>query len=233
MNNTSFSDSANHRNHRDNDNHSSRFSVLMSQLEISDTAQTSNVLNPHLSNLPPLLPVIPSISLPPLSSHIPSQTHPLITSTNASYANIPILWNISHPPSTARLAPEFNSAPNWPWWREVAIRPTTMPSMTIRLERVERPVVVFPADIGHPITIADVLRAVYDTVRTMAMAPSLGDSAELVLTPDNEYREVGYANDVSTEIQRHFQGRVWWGGLQESLNETDVWLLRLRGTGRR
>ncbi|KAF9472339.1 hypothetical protein BDN70DRAFT_998227 [Pholiota conissans] len=223
---------SNSANDQGNQDHSSRLLLSTSQSEISNTAHTSHLSNTHLLVPPPLPPIVP-IPLPPLSSHIPSQTHPLITSTNASYANIPILWNISLPPATARLAPEFNSAPNWPWWREVAIRPTTLPSMTIYLERVERPVVVFPFDIGHPITIIDVLRAVYDNVRTMAMAPSVGDSAELVLTPEKEYREVGYANDVSVTIQRHFRDQVWWGGLQESIIETDVWILQLSGTRRR
>ncbi|KAF9474419.1 hypothetical protein BDN70DRAFT_884854 [Pholiota conissans] len=101
--------------------------------------------NAYLGGPPPLPPVVP-IPLPPLSPTIPVQTHPLITyRLHHSNVNSPIWWNISLPPSTARLAAALHGAPSWPWWREVAVWPNGLPSMTIRVQGVQRPIVVFPA----------------------------------------------------------------------------------------
>ncbi|KAF9470785.1 hypothetical protein BDN70DRAFT_888751 [Pholiota conissans] len=117
----------------------------MYRIQATNTAICTMIGGP-----PPLPPVVP-IPLPPLSPTIPIQTHPLITyRLHHSNVNSPICWNISLPPSTARLATALHGAPSWPWWREVAVRPNSLPSMTIRVQGVQRPIVVFPISLWRP-----------------------------------------------------------------------------------
>ncbi|KAF9472333.1 hypothetical protein BDN70DRAFT_887114 [Pholiota conissans] len=104
---------------------------------------TNHISETHLIE-PPSLPPVATITLPSISPNVPIRAHPLITFSNVSYANPPIHWNISLPPSTAHLANVYNNQPGWPWSCEVAVHPTTVPSMTIRIDGVERPIVVFP-----------------------------------------------------------------------------------------
>ncbi|KAF9474407.1 hypothetical protein BDN70DRAFT_319545 [Pholiota conissans] len=194
--------------------------------------------NAYIGRPPPLQPVVP-IPLPPLSPTIPVQTHPLITyRLHHSNVNSPILWNISLPPSTARLAAALHSAPSWPWWREVAVRPNGLPSMTIRVQGVQRPIVVFPGEVGHQISILDVMNAVYNAVRTnVVVASDAGESSTTHLIfepgPDDGNQEVGSINAVPSDaIHRQFRGRVWWAGLRASTDEVDVWILQLQGRRR-
>ncbi|KAF9474423.1 hypothetical protein BDN70DRAFT_960982 [Pholiota conissans] len=194
--------------------------------------------NAYIGGPPPLPPVIP-IPLPPLSPTIPVQTHPLITyRLHHSNVNNPIWWNISLPPSNACLAAALHSAPSWPWWREVAVRPNGLPSMTIRVQGIQRPIVVFPGEIGHQISILDAMNAVYNAVRTsVVVASNAGESSttDLIFGPGPEEgdQEVDSMNAVPSDaIQRQFRGRVWWAGLRASTDEVDVWILQLQGMRR-
>ncbi|KAF9473699.1 hypothetical protein BDN70DRAFT_997517 [Pholiota conissans] len=122
-------------------------------------------------------------------------------------------------------AEPLNSAPSWPWWREVAVRPNGLPSMTIRVQGILRPIVVFPGEIGHPISILDVMNAVYNAVRTnVVVASDAGDSNTTHLIfrpgPDDGNQEVGSINAVPSDaIHRQFRGQVWWAGLRASTDE--------------
>ncbi|KAF9470332.1 hypothetical protein BDN70DRAFT_985432 [Pholiota conissans] len=192
--------------------------------------------NAYIGRPPPLSPVVP-IPLPPLSPTIPVQIHPLITyRVHHSNVNSPICWNISLPPSTARLAAALDSAPSWPWWREVAVRPNSLPSMTIRVQGIQRPIVVFPDEIGHPINILDVMDAIYNVICTSVVASNSGDSSttHLIFGPPNYGNQaVDRINAVpSDEIHRQFRGQVWWAGLRASTDEVDVWILQLQGRRR-
>ncbi|KAF9473703.1 hypothetical protein BDN70DRAFT_937231 [Pholiota conissans] len=192
----------------------------------------------YLGGPPPLPPVAP-IPLPPLSPTTPIQTHPLITyRLHHAKVNSPILWNISLPPSTARLAAALNSAPSWPWWQEVAVWPNGLPSMTIRVQGVQRPIVVFPCEIGHQISILDVMNAVSNAVRTsVVVASNAGESSTTHLIfrpgPDDVNQEFDSVNAVPSDTShRHFRGQVWWAGLRASTDEVDVWILQLQGRRR-
>ncbi|KAF9472305.1 hypothetical protein BDN70DRAFT_887164 [Pholiota conissans] len=144
------------------------------------------------------------------------------------------------PPSAARLATSFNAYDTTTshWSHENALEPATMPSLTIRIASIERPIVVFPSEMDRSVHIADVLDAVYVALRFEALedqrrsrsgrfsatianvgwigaGTSIGD-------PSAEGSEIAYA------IRRFYNGDVWWNGMHESVEERDVWILELR-----
>ncbi|KAF9473707.1 hypothetical protein BDN70DRAFT_937233 [Pholiota conissans] len=110
--------------------------------------------------------------------------------------------------------------------------------MTIRVQRVERPIVMFPDEIGHPISILDVMNAIYNAVCTsVVVASNAGGSSTTHLIfepgPDDGNQEVDSMNVVPSDaINRQFRGLVLWAGLRASTDEVDVWILMLQGRRR-
>jgi hypothetical protein len=105
--------------------------------------------------------------------------------------------------------------------------------LTIRIVGVARPVVVFPAEMWYPIRIVDVLRAIYGALCRAALEYVHGRVVGVISLGGGS----GFGESVGAEeaaaadaIRRHFCGGVWWGGLYESTDERDVWILKLRPT---
>jgi hypothetical protein len=138
-------------------------------------------------------------------------------------------WNMSLPPSTARLAVALGGISVSRWSREVAVEPRTLPSMTVRIAGVERPVVVFPAEMGYPIRIVDVLWAVYGALRLAATEAGGGLAAGAIGVGSGGGPVAVDDAAAADAIRRYFRRDVWWGGLYESLGERDVWVLELCG----
>jgi cytochrome c biogenesis factor len=132
-------------------------------------------------------------------------------------------WNMSFPPSTACLAAALGGLPASHWSREVAAEPRTLTSLTIRIAGVARPVVVFAAELGHPIRIVDVMRAVYGALCRAALESVQRCVVGGISTGDRNSSAVA----AGDSIRRHFRGGVWWGGLCESTDERDVWILEI------
>jgi hypothetical protein len=180
------------------------------------------------SVVPPAIPRIQAIPLPPLSPNIPIQIHTLI-----SYRPSLVLmyWNMSLPPSTARLA--TNVGFDERWFRDAAAVPLVS-SITVRIRGVSRPIVVFPVDAACPIRIIDILRAVYNAVRAEVLENETGISDVPAYGAHEPCsREVSFGDSIAADaIQRHFNNRVWWWGLSLSINEADVWVLHMRGLNR-
>ncbi|KAF9477941.1 hypothetical protein BDN70DRAFT_880555 [Pholiota conissans] len=138
-------------------------------------------------------------------------------------------------PLTARLAAALAGTANANynegarWSRAVAVSPGTMPSMTIRIQHVERPIVVFPAAMGDSIRVTDVLNAVYNALR-FAAYEALGvrhhcpGHVDLSREADDVVLDEAATADA---IRRKFPRGAWWGGLYESTNERDVWMLEV------
>ncbi|KAF9472590.1 hypothetical protein BDN70DRAFT_938070 [Pholiota conissans] len=188
----------------------------------TESAQHAMFLDPR----PPPPPCLVPIALPALESNFPVYIHALLRYNSSAAA---IYWNTSLPPYTAVVRNL-----NGPWFHEIATSPL-IPSITIRIKRVSRPIVVFPTQIGYPIRIVDVLNAIYVGMREAALehAGTISETEISLLAAPSYSRNQEIEDAISTEaIRRHFQRRVWWNGLSRSTLEPDVWVLHLRGTSR-
>jgi hypothetical protein len=89
---------------------------------------------------------------------------------------------------------------------------------------------------GYPIRIADVLRAIYGALCRAALESLHGRVVGVIsLGGGSGFGESAGAEEAAAAdaIRRHFYGGVWWGGLYQSTDERDVWILELRPTERR
>lgn len=203
---------------------------------MQDDFTSNNIYGmPMLSTqlVPPALPRLASIPLPPLSPNVLVQTHTLIT--YRPHISL-ICWTLSLPPSTARLAMTTIGSVNRQWFYDAAILPTTFPSITIRIRGIERPLVVFPFEVGNPIRIIDILYAVYSAAQTTAIEHRVasGDVPGYYGLSVQIPRDLAVADAAAADaIGRYFRNRVWWNGLLPSVGEADVWVLQLRGATRR
>jgi hypothetical protein len=219
-------------------NNPTSFAVSSSGLPAYPSQPTDNIYNIHRPHThlapqplaPPPLRRLAPIALPPLSPLTPVQIHPVITyHPSPTGPDAPVHWNMSLPPSTARLAFALGGTPTSRWSREVAVEPRTLSSMTVRIAGVARPVVVFPAEMGHPIRIVDVLWAVYSALHLAAIESVGGPAAGAVGWRCSGGGGVIDDAVAADAIREYFRGDVWWGGLYESPEERDVWVLELRG----
>lgn len=182
-------------------------------------------------SVPPALPRRLPIRLPALSPNIPIQTHPLITYrySTAEFSTL-LLWNISLPPSAARLAPALSVHESSGWLHQPALKPRSIDSMVIRVPGINRPIVVFPVHTGSPITIGDILRAISDVLRAATTTEYSPDSSNFAGV---DIRNPAVIEAMATQaIRMHFHRRVYWGGLIESPAEQDVWVLQLHYANR-
>lgn len=177
---------------------------------------------------PPAIPRIRAIELPRLSANIPIQIHTLITYRPSV---VLMYWNMSLPPSTARLV--TNVGFRGPWFRDAAAVPVVS-SIAVRMRGVSRPVIIFPVEAGRPVGIIDILRGVYNATGTEVLENETGvGGAPAYGAYEPSSREVSFDDSIAADaIQRHFHNRVWWWGLSPSINEADVWVLHLRGLSR-
>ncbi|KAF9473013.1 hypothetical protein BDN70DRAFT_886276 [Pholiota conissans] len=182
---------------------------------------------------PPPLARRATIDLPSLSVN-PILIHKFLSRQRSSTGfDAPIHWNMALPPSTARLAaalaPADANANGTRWSRVVAVSPQSAPSVTVRIEGIERPVVVFPATIGYPIRIEDMLETIHSVLRYEAFE-ALGVHGLLPGDVDSSSGMGNVAFDeaaTANAIQRKFPRGAWWGGLYESADEREVWVLEV------
>ena len=114
------------------------------------------------------------------------------------------------------------------------MNPSTVGSMTIRVPGLERLVVVFPATLdSRVVTVGDVLDAVYRAVQTPAIEHrERGRKNWLGLGQIDLPRSRWIVDEYTAkDVQKHFGGNHWWGGLYPCQKERDVWVLRTRRVG--
>ncbi|CAA7269857.1 unnamed protein product [Cyclocybe aegerita] len=145
------------------------------------------------SSDPPCLERKRNIPLPPLSFD-PISLNPLL-----QYRSGPALmaYHLTEPSSTAVLSRAVKNNPSMTFWKhQAAMTPTNLCSLTIRMEGIDRPIVVRPSGIkGGVVTVGDILEAVH-------LAVTLGGNR----SPKGE-------------------SCWWWAGLAPCPDERDVWIL--------
>lgn len=205
----------------------------------------SDLVCPSHRHLPPPLPPRRSIPLPPLSDDV-IMIHPLLAGYPPS-APPRITYDLSFPPITATVyQPTFASRPRSEDWRtHPAMGPGAACSITIRVPRIERPVVVLPGTLDQrwP-TIGDVLDAIYAAVRLECLIELescglVGAGAYSInrLPGGNPiWRGGSYSSEMDgllvTSIRRRLGGASVWMGLSPSEQEGDVWVLQTGGLAR-
>ncbi|KAF9472302.1 hypothetical protein BDN70DRAFT_887158 [Pholiota conissans] len=144
------------------------------------------------------------------------------------------------PPTAARLATSFDAynTTTSHWSHENALEPATIPSLTIRIAEIERPIVVFPSEMDRSVRIADILDAVYVALRFAALEDQRrnrsGGFSESVANVGwtgagtNIGDPTAEGAEIANAVRRFYNGDVWWGGMRESVEERDVWILELR-----
>jgi len=163
------------------------------------------------------------VPLPPLS-----QFHVAINPLLRRGSTERIDYDVRMHPSTAKKLHGFGSDSQW---QAEAAANLGLASLTIRLALVERPIVIFPTNVGRGIvTINDVLLAVHYTVCTSVTEDNCRrhkQDAELWLVDNSAVR-----SDENRTCRRtsgiELEGRYKWVGLTPSPTERDVWILLTR-----
>ena len=160
------------------------------------------------------------VPLPPLS-----QFHVAINPLLERGTTERIDYDVRMHPSTAIKLHGFGNDNQWQ--AEAAANPS-LGSLTIRLALVERPIVIFPANVDHwIITIYDVLLAVHYAVYT-----SVTDDQhrrhrqdDELLPVDNSALRLGRNRTCRRTSGMELEGCYKWVGLTPSPTERDVWIL--------
>ena len=115
------------------------------------------------------------------------------------------------------------------WQTEAAANPS-LGCLTIRLALVERPIVIFPANVDHGIiTIYDVLLAVHYAVYTSVTDDHRRHRQDAELLPvDNSAVRFGRKKTCRRTSGMELEGCYKWVGLTPSPTERDVWMLLTR-----
>ena len=179
-----------------------------------------------LQSAPPLVHVkspYSCVPLPPLS-----QFHVAINRLLERGTTERIDYDVRMHPSTAKKLHGFGNDNQWQ--AEAATNPN-LGSLTIRLALVERPIVIFPANVDRGIvTIYDVLLAVHYAVCTSVTDDHRRrqrQDAEL-LPVDNSALRFGRNRACRRTSGMELEGCYKWVGLTPSPTERDVWILLTR-----
>ena len=138
-----------------------------------------------------------------------------------------IEYDVRMHPSTAKKLHDFGSNQ----WQAEAAASTSLASLTIRLALVERPIVVFPANVDCGIvTIYDVLLAVHYAVCTSVIDDHRRQHRQDVdvLPVDNAALRFGRNRTCRNNPGMKLKGCYKWVGLIPSPTERDVWILLTR-----
>lgn len=163
------------------------------------------------------------VPLPPLS-----QFHVAINQLLERGTTERIDYDVRMHPSTAKKLHGFGSDSQWQ--AETAANPN-LGSLTIRLALVERPIVVFPANVDRGIvTIYDVLLAVHYAVCTSVIDDHRRRHRQNAkLRPvDNSALRSGGNRTCRRTSGMELEGCYKWVGLTPSPTERDVWILLTR-----
>ena len=178
------------------------------------------------------------IGLPPLSA-TPITIHPLL----AFHPVTPIIWQIRDMPNNATLAAfHIRGKKYFHWLSLPAFEPSSVPSITIRLEPFDRPSVIFASDTTKGITIGDILMAVYKAARagaTQSFCEQLNIDMNLLAPVIQQYGEMASQDKgcitgddtVSFSVGQYMGFRTVWAGLTPSMKERDIWILHTKKTG--
>ena len=195
-----------------NPNRRNTFSVA----PMSNTATWSSLQSP-----PPLVHVkspYSCVPLPPLS-----QFHVALNWLLERGTTECIDYDVCMHPSTAQKLHGFGSDSQWQ--AEAATNPSLM-SLTIRLALVERPIVIFPANVDRRIvTIYDVLIAVHYAVFASVMDDHHRRHRE---GAENPSLRSGRNRTCRSTSGMELEGCYKWVGLTPSPTERDVWILVTR-----
>ena len=163
------------------------------------------------------------VPLPPLSPF-----HVVINRLLKSGTAERIDYDVRMHPSTAKKLHDFGSNNQW---QAEAVASTSPASLTIRLALVERPIVVFPANVDRGIvTIYDVLLAVHYAVCTSVTNDHHRRHRQDVdlLPVDNAALRFGRNRTCRNSSGMELKGCYKWVGLIPSPTERDVWILLTR-----
>lgn len=208
---------------------SNRWSTSSKAHDISVVPMSNPATWPSLQGPPPLIhekSPYSCVPLPPLS-----QCHVTINRLLGRGRTERIKYDVRMHPSTAKKLLGLRS--DRQWQAEAATNPSLLLGpLTIRLALVERPIVVFPANVDRGIvTIYDVLLAVHYAVCT-----SVADNhrrrqqrqdAELSPVEDSAHRFIRGETCRCTSGMG-LEGCYKWIGLTPSPTERDVWILLTR-----
>jgi hypothetical protein len=202
---------------------SNGWSTLSQKYNLS-VAPLSNPATWSSSQSPPPLVHVKSpyscVPLPPLSQfHV--AINPLLERGTTEHIN----YDVRMHPSTAKKLHGFSSDSQW---QEGGAANPSLGSLTIRLALVERPIVVFPANVDHGIiTIYDVLLAVHYAVYTGVIGDHRRRHTELWPIVNSALRSGGNRTCRHTS-GIELEGSYKWVGLTPSPTERDVWILLTR-----
>ena len=177
------------------------------------------------------------MALPPLSA-TPITIHPLL----AFHPITPIIWQIRDMPNNATLASHIRKKKYFHWLSLPAFEPSSVSSITIRLEPFDRPSVIFASDTAKGITIGDVLMAVYKAARagaTRIFCEQLKIDMNLLAPVIQRYGEMASQDTgsitgddtVSFSVAQYMNFRTVWAGLTPSTKECDIWILHTKKSG--
>lgn len=123
-------------------------------------------------------------------------------------------------PSTAKLSLSSHQNEFLHWEDYPAIDPHEITSLTIRLDGVIRPIVVFPRTLDALyINIGDILKAVHLKVKSECMTNGSGMGLYSGFEDKKALRHA---------IYRLLDGKCIWGGLYPDTQEPDMWILRTK-----